>query len=46
MTEHGKKYLEAAKLVDREQVYQPLEAVELAEADLRTSPSTPRSRRT
>ena len=26
---HGKKYLEAAKLVDRERLYQPLEAVEL-----------------
>ncbi len=32
MARHGKKYLEAAKLVDREQVYQPLEAVELAKA--------------
>ena len=30
MPSHGKKYLEAAKLVDREQVYAPLEAVELA----------------
>ena len=30
MAKHGKKYREAAKLVDREQVYQPLEAVELA----------------
>src|SRR4029077_17330181 len=30
MTRHGKKYLEAAKLVDREQLYQPLAAVELA----------------
>jgi large subunit ribosomal protein L1 len=27
---HGKKYLEAAKLVDRERLYLPLEAVELA----------------
>src|SRR5262245_50069513 len=27
---HGKKYLEASKLVDREQVYGPQEAVELA----------------
>jgi large subunit ribosomal protein L1 len=32
MARHGKKYLEAAKLVDREQVYAPLEAVELAKA--------------
>ena len=30
MAKHGKKYREAAKLVDREQVYQPLEAAELA----------------
>ena len=30
MPSHGKKYVEAAKLVDREQVYPPLEAVELA----------------
>jgi large subunit ribosomal protein L1 len=30
MARHGKKYLEAAKLIDREQLYQPLEAVELA----------------
>ena len=30
MAKHGKKYREAAALVDREQVYQPLEAVELA----------------
>ena len=30
MPSHGKKYLEAAKLVDREQVYPPLEAAELA----------------
>jgi large subunit ribosomal protein L1 len=30
MAHHGKKYLEAAKLIDREQLYQPLEAVELA----------------
>src|SRR4249920_1328782 len=30
MARHGKKYTEAAKLVDREQVYTPLEAVELA----------------
>ena len=30
MARHGKKYQDAAKLVDREQVYQPLEAVELA----------------
>ena len=30
MAHHGKKYREAAKLVDREQVYQPIEAVELA----------------
>ena len=30
MAQHGKKYLEAAKLVDRDRVYPPLEAVELA----------------
>jgi large subunit ribosomal protein L1 len=30
MARHGKKYREAAQLVDREQVYAPLEAVELA----------------
>ena len=30
MGRHGKKYLEAAKLVDRAQIYPPLEAVELA----------------
>ncbi|MFL5674233.1 MAG: 50S ribosomal protein L1 [Chloroflexota bacterium] len=30
MGRHGKKYEEAAKLVDRERVYAPLEAVELA----------------
>ena len=30
MARHGKKYLEAAKLVDRETLYAPLEAVELA----------------
>jgi large subunit ribosomal protein L1 len=30
MARHGKKYQEAAKLVDHEQVYQPLEAAELA----------------
>ena len=29
MPRHGKKYLEAAKLVDRERLYQPLEAAEL-----------------
>jgi large subunit ribosomal protein L1 len=29
MARHGKKYLEAAKLVDHEQVYAPLEAAEL-----------------
>jgi large subunit ribosomal protein L1 len=29
MAHHGKKYLEAAKLVDHEQVYAPLEAAEL-----------------
>ena len=29
MAQHGKKYLDAAKLVDRERVYAPLEAVEL-----------------
>jgi large subunit ribosomal protein L1 len=32
MAKHGKKYSEASALVDREQVYQPLEAVELAKA--------------
>jgi large subunit ribosomal protein L1 len=26
---HGKKYLEAAKLVDREQIYSPEEAAQL-----------------
>jgi large subunit ribosomal protein L1 len=30
MGRHGKKYLESAKLVDHTQVYQPLEAAELA----------------
>ena len=30
MARHGKKYLDAAKLVDRTVIYQPLEAVELA----------------
>src|SRR6266849_4550508 len=30
MPKHGKKYLEAAKLVDRKKLYQPPEAVELA----------------
>jgi large subunit ribosomal protein L1 len=30
MAVHGKKYREAAKLVDRDQIYTPLEAVELA----------------
>ena len=30
MAQHGKKYLEAAKLVDRALIYPPLEAVELA----------------
>ena len=29
MGKHGKKYLEAAKLVDRETVYSPEEAAEL-----------------
>ncbi|WP_282938122.1 50S ribosomal protein L1 [Paenibacillus sp. RC67] len=29
MPKHGKKYLEAAKLVDAEAVYEPLEAIEL-----------------
>jgi large subunit ribosomal protein L1 len=29
MPQHGKKYLDAAKLVDRTQIYPPLEAVEL-----------------
>ncbi len=29
MTQHGKKYVEAAKLVDRTKAYGPLEAVEL-----------------
>ena len=29
MADHGKKYREAAKLVDRDQIYAPLEAVEL-----------------
>jgi large subunit ribosomal protein L1 len=30
MTQHGKKYLEAAKLVDRERIYAPTEAAQLA----------------
>ncbi len=30
MAQHGKKYLEAAKLVDRERTYSPAEAAELA----------------
>ena len=30
MPQHGKKYLEAAKLVDREQTYSPAEAAALA----------------
>jgi large subunit ribosomal protein L1 len=30
MARHGKKYREVAKLVDHDQIYQPLEAVELA----------------
>lgn len=30
MAQHGKKYLEAAKLVDRATIYPPLQAVELA----------------
>ena len=29
MAKHGKKYLEAAKLIDSEATYEPLEAVEL-----------------
>ena len=29
MANHGKKYQEAAKLVDREQVYGPTEAIDL-----------------
>jgi large subunit ribosomal protein L1 len=29
MAGHGKKYIEAAKLVDRDRLYQPLEAIEL-----------------
>src|SRR5664279_1738519 len=29
MAGHGKKYIEATKLVDRDQLYQPLEAIEL-----------------
>jgi large subunit ribosomal protein L1 len=32
MARHGKKYLEAAKLVDREKLYDPKEAVELVKA--------------
>jgi large subunit ribosomal protein L1 len=32
MADHGKKYQEAAKLVDRERLYPPLEAVELVKA--------------
>ncbi|HEV7810728.1 MAG TPA: 50S ribosomal protein L1, partial [Candidatus Limnocylindrales bacterium] len=30
MAQHGKKYLEAAKLVDRERLYAPAEAATLA----------------
>ena len=32
MARHGKKYVEAAKLVDRETIYPPLEGVELVKA--------------
>jgi large subunit ribosomal protein L1 len=32
MARHGKRYLEAAKLVDRERIYPPLEGVELVKA--------------
>jgi large subunit ribosomal protein L1 len=32
MPRHGKRYLEAAKLVDRERIYPPLEGVELVKA--------------
>ena len=35
-TKHGKKYLEAAKLVDRSQDYQPDEAIQLVK---QTSPT-------
>ncbi|NLZ93993.1 MAG: 50S ribosomal protein L1 [Firmicutes bacterium] len=31
MAKHGKKYLEAKKLIDREQLYDPAEALELAQ---------------
>ena len=34
MTTHGKKYEEAAKLVDKDKSYAPAEAVELAKKDL------------
>lgn len=29
MAKHGKKYVEAAKLIDREASYEPLQAIEL-----------------
>ena len=45
MAKHGKKYREAAALIDREQVYQPLEAAE-SRSRPHSSPSTRRSRRT
>ena len=37
MAEHGKKYLEAKKLVDRQQLYDPAEALELARKTSTTS---------
>src|SRR5690349_22074353 len=37
MAKHGKKYLEAAAKVDREQLYSPLQAVSLAKSTSTTS---------
>jgi len=37
MAEHGKKYLEAGKLVNRQQLYEPAEALELAKKTSTTS---------
>lgn len=34
MAKHGKKYLEAAKLIDSEATYEPSEAVELVKRQL------------
>lgn len=37
MAKHGKKYLEAAKLIDSEAVYEPSEAVGLVKRQLQLS---------